>query len=65
MRNNNEDLDQLNSALKEPIPELPHESPESLGLLVEFLVRDLGLTDIKFIDLRDRDPVTVLARMQS
>ncbi|VVT54081.1 uncharacterized protein SAPINGB_P003897 [Magnusiomyces paraingens] len=59
MRNNNEDLDQLNSALKEPIPELPHESPESLGLLVEFLVRDLGLTDIKFIDLRDRDPVTV------
>lgn len=59
MRSNNEDLDQLNSSLKEPIPELPSESPEPMGPLVEYLVRDLGLTEIQFIDLRDRDPVSV------
>lgn len=59
LRDTNEDLDQQNPSLKEPIPELPSNPSDSLGPLVEFLVRDLGLVDVSFLDLRDREPVTI------
>lgn len=55
----NEDTEQLSPNLKEPIPELPQDSPDSMQPLVEHMVRDLGLTDIEFIDLRDHNPPSV------
>lgn len=59
LRSENEDTEQLNPSLKEPIPETPEGSPESLKNVVEYLIRDLGLKDVSFIDLRNRDPVTI------
>lgn len=56
---NNEDTTQLSSNLKEPLPDLPSNPPDSLQPLVEYLVKDLGLSDVEFIDLRNREPMTV------
>lgn len=55
----NEDFTQLNPALSEPIPDTPANSPESLAKITEFMVRELGFMDVKFIDLRNRSPVTI------
>ncbi|KAF5102479.1 hypothetical protein D0Z00_000406 [Geotrichum galactomycetum] len=50
---------QLNPALNEPIPEFPENAPESLKTLVTEMIRELGFTDVAFIDLRNRTPVSV------
>lgn len=55
----NEDTTQLNPALTEPIPDTPENSPECLKVFVEHMVRELGFTDVTFIDLRHRSPVTI------
>lgn len=55
----NEDVTQLNPALTEPIPDTPENSPECLNDLVHHMVRELGFTNVTFVDLRNRSPVTV------
>lgn len=55
----NEDVTQLNPALTEPIPDTPENSPECLATITEFMIRELGFTDVTFIDLRNRSPVTI------
>lgn len=54
-----ESYTQLNPALSEPIPEFPVNAPESLKTIVTEMVRELGFTDIAFIDLRNRTPVSI------
>lgn len=55
----NEDATQLNPALTEPIPDTPENSPECLEEIIHYMVRELGFTNVSFIDLRNRSPVTV------
>lgn len=55
----NEDVTQLNPALTEPIPDTPENAPEGLEAIVHHMIRELGFTDVSFIDLRHRSPVTV------
>ena len=50
---------QLNPALNEPIPEFPENAPESLKTLVTEMIRELGFTNVTFIDLRNRTPVSI------
>ncbi|CAN6641733.1 hypothetical protein TRVA0_018S02762 [Trichomonascus vanleenenianus] len=40
----------------EPIPELPGSSPHSLEPIVHQMARELGLTEVEVLDLRDLDP---------
>lgn len=48
------------SPLIEQMPDLPPNSPENLDTLLNYLIKDLSLSKIKIMDLRDLDPPPAL-----
>lgn len=47
-------------AIKEPFPELPKNAPERLHQVIKYSIEELGLVDLKVIDLRSLKPATPL-----
>ncbi|KAK6531125.1 ATPase synthesis protein 25 mitochondrial [Arthrobotrys megalospora] len=48
------------SPLIEQMPDLPPNPPENLDALLNYLIKDLSLSKIKIMDLRDIDPTPAL-----
>ncbi|OTA96123.1 hypothetical protein M434DRAFT_9206 [Hypoxylon sp. CO27-5] len=43
-----------------PLPEVPSDSPEIIGSLLEYVSEDLGLDELSLLDLRELDPPAAL-----
>ncbi|KAI1142348.1 hypothetical protein F5Y05DRAFT_223111 [Hypoxylon sp. FL0543] len=43
-----------------PLPEVPADSPEIIGSLLEYVSEDLGLDELSLLDLRELDPPAAL-----
>ncbi|KAI1386404.1 uncharacterized protein F4822DRAFT_409977 [Hypoxylon trugodes] len=43
-----------------PLPELPSDSPEIVGSLLEYISEELGLDELSVLDLRELDPPAAL-----
>ncbi|KAI2464526.1 hypothetical protein F4781DRAFT_68182 [Annulohypoxylon bovei var. microspora] len=43
-----------------PLPEIPTDSPEVIGPLLEYISEDLGLHELSLLDLRELDPPAAL-----
>jgi hypothetical protein len=48
------------AAKREALPDMPHDAPESLQAILEYLSIDIGLDDLTLLDLRHLDPPPAL-----